>query len=196
MRGKIASEEDNNMILKCILLALSASIDALSIGVTYGIKKTKMSKASNIIIFLTLLCLTGISVLVGHYISILFSPTFSVWLGSLLLIILGIYNIYKARNNISTDFDADNSNYIDAKEALVLGLAVSIDASCVSLGSGMIGLGSFILPIFMAIFHTFFVNCGNLVTRNLLKRIKIPENVLVIFSGVILILVGLLKIVF
>lgn len=184
------------MILNCILLALSASIDALSIGITYGIKQTKMSKAGNLIIFLTLLCLTGISVLVGHYISILFSPTFSVWLGSSLLILLGIYNIYKAKNNVSANFDTDNSNYIDTKEAFILGLAVSVDASCVSLGSGMIGLGSFILPIFMAIFHTFFVNCGNLVTRNLLKRIKIPENVLVIFSGVILILVGLLKIVF
>lgn len=194
MRGKIASEEDNNMILKCILLALSASIDALSIGVTYGIKKTKMSKASNIIIFLTLLCLTGISVLVGHYISILFSPTFSVWLGSLLLIILGIYNIYKARNNISTDFDADNSNYIDAKEAFVLGLAVSIDASCVSLGSGMIGLGSFILPIFMAIFHTFFVNCGSFFATTIVRRFKISNKVLSIIAGVILIFIGILRI--
>lgn len=182
------------MILKCILLALSASIDALSIGVTYGIKKTKMSKTSNIIIFLTLLCLTGISVLVGHYISILFSPAFSVWLGSLLLIILGIYNIYKASNNISTDFDADNSNYIDAKEALVLGLAVSVDASCVSLGSGMIGLGSFILPIFMAIFHTFFVNCGSFISNTIIKRFKISNKALSIIAGVILIFIGILRI--
>ena len=29
------------MIIKCILLALSASIDALALGITYGIKKTK-----------------------------------------------------------------------------------------------------------------------------------------------------------
>ena len=28
------------MILKCILLALSASIDALGLGLTYGIKNT------------------------------------------------------------------------------------------------------------------------------------------------------------
>ena len=39
------------MIFKYILLALSASIDALSLGITYGIKKTKMSKTANIIIF-------------------------------------------------------------------------------------------------------------------------------------------------
>ena len=182
------------MIFKCILLALSASIDALSLGITYGIKKTKMSKMANIIIFVTLLLLTGFSVLIGHYISILFSPTFSAFLGSSLLILLGIYNIYKANNNVYTNFDTDNSNCIDEKEAFILGLAVAVDASCVSLGSGMIGLGSFILPIFMAVFHTFFVNCGNLVATTIVKRLKISNKFLSILSGIILIFIGFLRI--
>ena len=42
------------MIVKCILLALSASIDALGLGITYGIKKTKMSSVGNLIIFVVL----------------------------------------------------------------------------------------------------------------------------------------------
>ena len=182
------------MIFKCILLALSASIDALSLGVTYGIKKTKMSKAGNIIIFTTLLVLTGFSVLIGHYISILFSPAISVILGSSLLILLGIYNIYKANNNVSTNFDTDNSNYIDEKEAFMLGLAVAIDASCVSLGSGMIGLGSFILPIFMAIFHTFFVNCGSFIATTIVRKLRISNKFLSILAGIILIFIGFLRI--
>ena len=45
------------MILNCIFLALSASIDALSIGITYGIKKTKIPLKCNIIIFLILMLL-------------------------------------------------------------------------------------------------------------------------------------------
>lgn len=182
------------MILKCIFLALSASIDALGLGITYGIKNTKMSKAGNLIIFATLFCLSSFAVLVGHYISILFSPTFSVLLGSSLLILLGIYNIYKAKNNVSTNFDTDNSNYIDSKEAFMLGLAVAVDASCVSLGSGMIGLGSLILPIFMAIFHTFFVNCGNWVASTIVKKLKISNKFLSILSGIILIFIGFLRI--
>ena len=48
------------MILKYILLALSASIDALSLGITYGIKKTKMSKTANIIIFMIVLVCSNI----------------------------------------------------------------------------------------------------------------------------------------
>ena len=78
------------MIIKCILLALSASIDALALGITYGIKKTKMSRLGNLIIFITLFCLSGISIFIGHYISILFSPVVSALLGSSLLIFLGI----------------------------------------------------------------------------------------------------------
>ena len=181
------------MIIKCILLALSASIDALGLGITYGIKKTKMSKSGNLIIFTTLFCLSGLSVFIGHYISTLFSPVVSAILGASLLILLGIYNIFKTQNNEPTNFDTDGSNYIDAKEAFVLGLAVAIDASCVSLGSGMIGIGSLFLPFLMAVFHTFFVNCGNLVASNITRRFTIPPKLLSNISGVILIFIGLIR---
>ena len=139
------------MILKYILLALSASIDALSLGITYGIKKTKMSKTANIIIFTIVFVCSTIAILVGHFLSLLFSPTFSVLFGSSLLIMLGLYNIYKGlkKANAFINFDADNSNYIDNKEAIALALAVALDASCVSMGAGIIGYISFILPIFI-----------------------------------------------
>ena len=181
------------MIIKCILLALSASIDALGLGITYGIKKTKMSKSGNLIIFTTLFCLSGLSVFIGHYISTLFSPVVSAILGASLLILLGIYNIFKSPNNTSTNFDTDGSNYIDAKEAFILGLAVAVDASCVSLGSGMIGIAGLILPLLMAVFHTFFVNCGNLVATNITKRFTISSKLLSNLSGIILIFIGFVR---
>ena len=181
------------MIIKCILLALSASIDALALGITYGIKKTKMSKSGNLIIFTTLFCLSGLSVFIGHYISTLFSAVVSAILGASLLILLGIYNIFKAKNNNPTNFDTDGSNYIDAKEAFILGLAVAVDASCVSLGSGMIGIAGFILPLLMAIFHTFFVNCGNLVATNITSKFTISSRLLSNLSGIILIFIGFVR---
>ena len=186
------------MILKYILLALSASIDALSLGITYGIKKTKMSKTANIIIFTIVLVCSTIAILVDHFLSLLFSPTFSVLLGSFLLIMLGIYNIYKGvkKSNTFVNFDVDNSNYIDNKEAIALALAVAVDASCVSMRAGIIGYISFILPIFMSVFHTFFVNCGNFVAKSVVERLNVPSNVLSIFSGILLILIGVFRIVF
>ena len=76
----------------------------------------------------------------------------------------------------------------------MLGLAVAIDASCVSLGSGMIGLGSFILPIFMAIFHTFFVNCGSFIATTIVRKLRISNKFLSILAGIILIFIGFLRI--
>ena len=186
------------MIFKYILLALSASIDALSLGITYGIKKTKMSKIANILIFMIVFCCSTIAIIIGHFLSVLFSPTFSVLLGSSLLIMLGLYNIYKGiqKTNTFINFDVDNSNYIDNKEAIALGLAVAVDASCVSMGAGIIGYISFILPVFMAVFHTFFVNCGNFVAKSAVERLNVPSNVLSILSGVLLVLIGVWRIIF
>lgn len=185
------------MIIKYILLALSASIDALSLGITYGIKKTKMSKTANIIIFTIVFVCSTIAILVGHFLSLLFSPAFSILLGSSLLIMLGLYNIYKGlkKSNAFINFDVDNSNYIDTKEAIALALAVAVDASCVSMGAGIIGYISFILPVFMAIFHTFFVNCGNFVAKSAVEKLNVPSNTLSIFSGILLVLIGLFRII-
>jgi len=185
------------MILKYILLALSASIDALSLGITYGIKRTKMSKISNVIIFVIVFVCSTFALLLGHYISLLFSPTFSVFLGSSLLIMLGAYNIFKVLNKVDTinNFDIDNSNYIDNTEAIALALAVAVDASCVSMTCAFIGYTSFILPFFMAVFHTFLVNCGNTVAKFIVEKINIPTNILSILAGILLVLIGILRLI-
>ena len=183
------------MLLNCILLALSVSIDSLGIGITYGLKKTKIIAISNIILFALSFCITCGSIFLGHYISALFSPTSSTILGSSFLIILGVYNIYKAINKPPTDYDIDHSNNIDAKEALFLGLALSVDSACVGIGSGIIGINDIILPFLVASFQLVFLNCGNLVANNITNYINVSERTLAIFSSIILIFVGVFKVI-
>ena len=182
------------MLLNCILLALSVSIDSIGLGFIYGIKHTKINIMSNLIIFSISFCITCGSIFLGHYISIILSPTISSFLGSSFLIILGIYNIYKVFNNPTTNYDIDCSNDIDKQEALLLGLGLSIDAICVGLGSGIIGISDILLPILISSFQLIFLNLGNIISKKLLKKIKISENFFTMFSGIILILVGFLKI--
>lgn len=181
------------MIFNCILLALSVSIDSLGIGITYGLKKTKITIISNIILFAISFCITCGSIFLGHYISALFSPTASTILGSSFLIILGVYNIYKTINNPITDYDIDHSNNIDAKEAIFLGLTLSIDSACVGIGSGIIGINDIVLPFFVASFQLVFLNCGNLVANSIAKYVNVSEYALSIFSSFILILVGIFR---
>ena len=181
------------MLLNCILLALSVSIDSLGIGISYGLKNTKVNSLSNITLFAISFCITCGSIFLGHYISALFSPTFSTILGSSFLIILGIYNIYKSLNRPLVNYDTDNSNNIDAKEAIFLGLALSIDSACVGIGSGIIGINDIILPLLVASFQLIFINCGNWIANSIIKYVNISERTLAIFSSIILILVGIFR---
>lgn len=184
------------MILSCILLALSLSIDSIGIEITYGIKNTKINIISNIILFTISFCITCGSIFLGHYISILLSPNFSKFLGSSFLILLGIYNIYKTINNKTKNYDIDNSNTIDKMESIILGFALSIDSACVGLGSGIIGINDIILPILVSSFQLFFINCGNFFGKSVISNFNISENIISMFSGIILIIVALFRIVF
>ena len=183
------------MLLSCILLALSVSIDSIIIGITYGIKKTKIEKISNIILFVISFSVTCSSIFLGHYISVLFSPNISKFLGCSFLIILGTHNIYKIINNNSPDYDSDHSNNIDIKESLFLGLALSVDSACVGIGSGIIGLNDIILPLLVATFQLVFLNCGNFIAKTLMLKINISEAGLSIFASIILITVGIFRII-
>ena len=49
--------------------------------------------------------------------------------------------------------DLDHSNHIDAKEALYLGSAISIDSFCAGVGCSAIGITSLLFPLFISIFH-------------------------------------------
>ena len=182
------------MLFNCILLALSVSIDSLTIGISYGLKKTKINNISNIILFVISFCITCGSIFLGHYISALFSPVLSTILGSSFLVILGIYNIYKSLHASPTDYDIDHSNNIDAHESIFLGLALSIDSICVGIGSGIIGLNDIILPFFVATFQLAFLNCGNSISQKIVEYFNFSEQALSIFSSIILIIIGMLRI--
>ena len=54
------------MLLNCILLALSVSIDSLGIGISYGIKHTKISKISNFTLFSISFIVTSLSIIIGN----------------------------------------------------------------------------------------------------------------------------------
>ena len=180
-------------MISCILLAISVSIDALTLGITYGIKHSRINKISNLIVFSIAFVSTSFAIFLGKHILRLFSPSVATFIGSALLILLGIYSIYKSFNKNTEDYDLDHSNSIDKNEAILLALAVSTDASCVGLSCGIIGITGFVYPLFAALFHTIFINCGNIIAYSASKRIKLSDKCLAIFSGFVLILIGLIR---
>ncbi len=95
------------------------------------------------------------------------------------------------KNPISSDLD--NSSKIDSKEALFLGLALSIDSICIGICGSVIGINTYIFPFLIGFFQLFFLEIGNLLGKKLYNFSKLPSNIWSIVSGILLISLGILK---
>ncbi len=208
------------MLLNYLALAVSVSIDSLGIGITYGFRKTCISNISKIILFVISIIITYIGIIIGKTLSLILPSYITVFLGAFILIIMGsiiIFNCFKKDNTTKAkkirskkiynffikslgitikiikdpiSSDLDNSKKIDAKEALYLGLALSLDSLCVGVGGSIIGFNSIIFPIMVAIFQLLFLSFGRVIGTRIVHTLNIPQNIYSIISGIILICIG------
>ncbi len=84
------------MLLNCFLLAICVSIDSLSIGITYGLKNTKISFGAKCILFCISIIITTFSVFLGSSICKVFPSYISCAIGSILLCLMGVWIIVQA----------------------------------------------------------------------------------------------------
>ncbi len=208
------------MLFNISLIAACVSLDSLGIGLTYGLKNTKISLHAKLILFIISILITSIAIFIGVYISKLFSPHISNYLGCILLCFMGVWIIIQSITNNKRQAkreyhffikflgitiqiirdpnysDLNNSNKIEGKEALYLGIALSLDSIGIGIGSSIIGLNSFLFPLLVAIFQLFFLSIGTYLGKKIKDISNIPENIWSIISGCLLIFVGISKIVF
>lgn len=212
------------MLLSYLILATSVSIDSLGIGITYGLRNTKITKIANTILFILSILITSLSVFVGDTLVQIFPEFIATFLGSFFLMLMGIWVIYQAikikdskkelvleldtspkihqffidflgitiqiiRDPISSDLDA--SQKIDWKEALYLGIALSIDSFGVGICGSIIGYRSFLFPILVACFQLFFLTMGRFFGKKISSISFIPENIWSVLSGTLLICIGI-----
>lgn len=90
--------------------------------------------------------------------------------------------------------DLDNSNKIDSKEAFFLALALSMDSLCVGIAGSIIGINTYIFPFLIGLFQVFFLGLGNFLGKKIYNFSSLPANLWSIVSGILLILLGILKI--
>ena len=105
-------------MINYILLAISVSIDSLGIGITYGIRNTKIFISSKIILFILSILITSLAVFLGGLIRSIVPNNFTNYVGLFILIFLGIWIIYQSfkkenENSISTVYKKKKSyNFI------------------------------------------------------------------------------------
>jgi len=219
------------MLINSLVLALSSSIDSLGIGITYGIKNTRISHMGKVILFIIPFSISIISVWFGDMIKNISSDFVTKLIGNIILIAMGLFVCFQAvrkgklrsttqlsRSNLidkkdekiysffidflgitikiiknPTSSDLDSSHSIDSKEALFLGVALSLDCFCIGVGSSIIGISPFLFPLFISVFQLVFLSIGAMLGKKLHQLSHFPDNTWSIISGILLILIGIFR---
>ena len=218
------------MLLNCLFLAISSSIDSLGIGITYGIKNTKITMGAKSILFFISFIISIISIYFGNLLKYIFPDFLIHYLGSFLLMLMGLFMCFQSLKISKQEYkvkdvqnlkisdaekiysffikclgitikiiknpsssDLDKSNVIDSKEALFLGLALSLDSFCIGIGFSMLNTFSIIFPLLTSCFQLFFLSLGNYCGKKLYSFSKLPDNIWSTISGILLIIIGFCK---
>ena len=188
-------------LLSGALFSISANIDNISIGLSYGVKKVHISILKNIIICVFTSCATFLSMIIGQNIANLFDIKITNMIGSILLIFLGIYPLFKkiykiCRNNKRCikeikQKERQNNNYITLKELIAIILTLSLNNIAAGIAASITGVNVISTTICTFIFGSIFLFIGN----NLGKKInnKLVEKYSEIISSIILILIGIME---
>ena len=183
-------------MVNSILLAISSSIDSLGIGVTYGIKNTKISKLSKIILFVISLITTYISIFFGNIIQYILPNSFTNFLGCFILICMGIYICFQDSQNVFNSpisSDLNHSKIIEPQEALILAIALSLDSFCIGISGSMADINLSLFPFLVSAFQLIFLSLGSYLGINIRNFCKLPSNIWSIISGLLLIFIGFLR---
>lgn len=99
------------MFINSLFLAISSSIDSLGIGITYGIKNTKISFSAKFVLFFIALIISILSIWLGGTLKY-FLPTFiTLYLGNIILITMGLFMVIQSlkehKKEAIASFDKD-----------------------------------------------------------------------------------------
>lgn len=164
------------------LLVIAVSLDGLGVGISYGIQKTRIPLLPIAII----MCCSGfmvfISMTIGDALKRFISPGLSENLGALILIGIGCFTLTKlvqANNDQSTEpetstvitdvkkvfrspqkADLDHSGTISKQEAILLGMALALDAFGAGFAASLLHYSVVLTAVLVATMSGMFLFIG------------------------------------
>ncbi|AZU63583.1 sporulation membrane protein YtaF [Neobacillus mesonae] len=210
-----------SQLFSLLILAFALSLDSFSVGLTYGLRKMVMPLKSVLIIATCSALSMLIAISIGHGLERVLSPRLTASLGGLILIALGagvLYQFFRPdkekevlkqektivnfeirslglainilKKPMSADFD--QSGTITGIEALMLGLALSLDSFGAGIGAAMLGFSPIYLAAAVAVMSSLFVLMG-IKSGRYLHRFEWVQR-FTFLPGILLIIIGIWKI--
>jgi putative sporulation protein YtaF len=170
-------------ILSALFFAISSSGDSFIVGLSYGIKKVRISPLNNFLVAAISGIGTILSMLLGKFLFSFIPNYYGNLIGSSILIILGIYMLINALKNnpnltrSDTDstkhhnsyevilrnpdlLDTNHSKNIEINEALSLGFILCINNIGLGIGASIAGLNPLLTSVLTVIASIIFVPLG------------------------------------
>ena len=190
-----------------LLLAFSLSLDALGIGISYGLRRITFPTASKFLLALETFIMMEGFILAGRGLALILPSATGKTLAPCFLLLFGLWlclqGIRKAKEPPSplasvhqpSACDKDASQTLDPKEALLLGFILSLDSLGVGISAAASGMEISRLPLYCAIFQTCFLLLGASIGKRLHISTKIKESLWTLLSGGILVFIAILRLI-
>lgn len=201
-------------MLLSFLLALSISLDALGVGLSYGLRQIRFPLLSRLLLALETAMLLYLFLQVGAFLAKLLPFHMAQYLATIFLLgfgcwlcIQGLRSDAASSQKDTSDTtvsalsflrtpsrcDKDASASLEPKEALLLGLVLSADACGVGISAGAAALYVVWLPLWAALTQTCFLTIGGWIGHGVSMRCQIPEHRYCLLSGVIFLGIGITR---
>jgi putative sporulation protein YtaF len=202
-----------------VLLALAVSLDSFGAGLTYGMKSIKIPFRSIMIIAICSAVTFLLSMLLGFTLEQFITKKTGEVLGGLILLGIGVYSLWQVflpeKENIEKEpknivlfeikslgivihilkkpvmADIDKSGSITGWEAVLLGIALSLDAFGAGIGAALIDLSPLLTTTSIAVMSALFLWGGMALgfyffnKTNWMKRLSILPGILLIVMGLL-----------
>lgn len=179
--------------MSSIIFCISLSIDALGIGITYGLRNIRTTMGAKLVTTVISVVFTASALFFGEIIWHIIPMQITEYLSSVLLTALGIYIVCSNLLKKPESFDADSSAYIDSKEALFLGIALSVDSFGAGIGYSCSGTSSYFIPFIVGFFQLTFLCTGIELGKRITVLRLLPDSTFSVLSGILLILIAVLR---
>ena len=182
-------------MLFSLLLAFSLSLDALGIGLSYGLRSIRFRPSALLLLTIEAFLMMELFLFAGRRLAERFSPMLLLFFG----VWLCLQGMGQGKRKETSPLhspslcDKNASSLIEPQEALLLGLLLSVDSFAIGLSAAAGGINVTLLPLFSALFQTFFLALGEKCGARLILSPAPKESLWSLLSGGILILLAVLQ---
>ena len=198
-------------LVALLVFGFALSLDGFGAGLAYGLRQIRVPIVSMVIISLTSGLAISVSLLLGHLAAQGIPPDPARHLGGVLLILLGFWILLQAlrsstRRTLSIripqlgiviqvlleplDADMDGSGCISAREAVVLGVALALDAFAAGFAIALSGLFSVFVPLFVVVGLFMLLHLGMVMGQ---RSAHLLSDKVSLLPGCLLIVLGVLR---